>query len=93
MSLRDTITPDTISAILAKANPQYRYAHEVSVENYPHIAACTLGRVFADRLGDLCVYTGIGRDRKFPVQFTRLHDCAPKKGDQSYFARISNSKY
>ena len=74
-----TITPDTVAAILKKASPLYAEGHDLNSHHHP-VRQCKLGAVFVDQAGDYCVYTGIdGRNLKFPVMSTRVHDRQARK--------------
>lgn len=84
---RDQITPETVSAILARAPVQHEVGHQIN-QNHPVIGKCKLGAVFVDQAGDLCVYTGIGNDRSHPVLFTRIEDRQPRKGPAVYLRKI-----
>lgn len=75
--MRETITPDTVAAIMKAADtlrPSYKLNHQMNM-GHPQISQCKLGAVFLNQAGDWCVYTGLyPNNRKYPVMYTRVSD-------------------
>jgi hypothetical protein len=94
MSLRETITPETVTAILAhdaKHHPEHMQNYNLNM-GHSLISRCKIGTIFVDRAGDYCVFTGIARSRKKPIACTRINDRSPRIHTMHILDKILNTK-